>query len=277
MTNGAASGDITARGLVAGVRRVGLPLSLEAVWAALVGRPRSLARDAKRIAALLDPPPRVENLHLIPPHDPFLLVANHFQVPGLWIGWTVATITSAVAGVRGPEGRELHWAILSGWPLFEVAGRWVPNPIASVLFPRASRVWGMISISARPADVAGRARSAMRILSCLGCRKEPDRARPEPVGIFPEGKATVALEAPRRGVGALLHRVSNCGVPLLPVGVYQDEGRLVIRFGEPFHLKDGPSDEGEGLDAWAGRQVMIAIGRLLPERLWGAYAGFLEE
>ena len=273
----AGSGDLTLRDLRGGVRRVGPRLWLEAIRAVFIGKPRSLAADATRIAARLDPPARLENLHLIPPHDPFVLVANHFQLPGLWIGWTVAAITSAVAGARAPEGRELHWVALSEWPWFEVAGRWVPNPIASVLFSRASRVWGMIPIPARPADVTGRARAAMQILSCLGCRPRTNGARPEPVGIFPEGRATVALEEPRPGVGSLLHRISSRGVRLLPVGIHQEKGVLVIRFGEPFSLEDRSACQQEDLDAWAGRQIMIAIARLLPERLWGAYAGVLGE
>jgi 1-acyl-sn-glycerol-3-phosphate acyltransferase len=76
------------------------------------------------------------------------------------------------------------------------------------------------------------------------------------------------------------------GAPLLPVGVEGLERflprdttiprpfkRVRVRFGEPFTLAPPPDDvdRHEALAA-ATTEIMVRIGRLLPERQWGAYA-----
>ncbi len=74
------------------------------------------------------------------------------------------------------------------------------------------------------------------------------------------------------GTGAFLHRICRLGVPLLPVGTYQDGPVLVVKFGRPFLVGDPPPDGEEDIDGWVRQRFMTAIGRLLPERLWGVYA-----
>ena len=257
--------------LLKGLRRVEPGFLTEVAWSVLVGSRRSLAHDCRRVVGLMAADVRIEGLPLVPRREPFLLVANHFQSADLWVGWVAAAITAAVAEAREPERSEIHWVIISEWRWFELGGVWVPNPVSAWLFPRACHVWGLIPMPARPSDVAGRARALRRVLAYLGVRRGEEAAAPEPVAMFPEGRATMALGEAKPGVGAFLHRVNSRGVPLLPAGVYQESGTLFVRFGGPFALRGAPSEEGE-LDDWARQQVMVAIGRLLPRRLWGAYA-----
>ena len=253
-------------------------LVLGAAYSLLSGSPRSLAMDAAEVVDTMDPPPRFENLEAIPATDPFLLVANHFQSPRWWIGWVALAITDAVARARRAGNRDLHWAIISEWRWLEISGLWIPNPLTSLLFPRACRVWGQIAMPARPSDVAGRARALRQMLEWLGLREGRSGAFPEPVGLFPEGRATSSLEEARPGTGSFLHRVSRMGVPLMPVGVRQEEdGALVAAFGAPYRLGDPPVDRGEDLDDWARRRVMVSVARLLPREMWGAYAAAVEQ
>ncbi len=264
-------GDLTA--LLRALRPLPPGLLGELAWAFLGSKPRSLAEDAQRVLDRLYPPPRVEGLHFVPARDPFLLVANHFQSEDLWIGWVAAAITAAIASVRVPYSRNLHWVVLSEWRWLEIGGRWIPNPISSLLFPRAADSWGLISMPSRPSDVGGRAAALRKVLAYLGRGRAAAPLNPEPVGIFPEGRASAALEEARPGTGAFLHRVSSLGVALLPVGVHQEGDLMVVRFGEPFGLGEPPPGE---LDDWARGQVMSAIGRLLPREMWGAYSHLIE-
>ena len=245
-------------------------LLLRAIWWLLLGRPRSLAADARLIAQRLDPPPRVEGARHIPPRGPFVLVGNHFQAPNVWIGWVAAAISSVVAEARAEGGKDLHWLALSEWRWLQIGERWVPNPLSALLFPRAARVWGLVPTPSNPADVAGRARALRAALAYLGLRGRGRAA--EPVALFPEGTATVALAEALPGSGAFLYSLSRRGVPLVPVGVFAEDDNLVLRFGEPFALASAPPGAREDVDAWARRRVMTAIGRLLPRHLWGAYA-----
>jgi hypothetical protein len=61
-------------------------------------------------------------------------------------------------------------------------------------------------------------------------------------------------------------------IPILPAGIFEEDDRvLAVRFGAPFALcvpRNAPRAER---DAQAARQVMVQIGKLLPERMWGAY------
>ncbi|MHB1415606.1 MAG: hypothetical protein ACYC1C_10160 [Chloroflexota bacterium] len=252
--------------------RLGLGFILFAIWALIRGRRRSLADDAQRALARLGRPLRVEGAEHVPAAAPFILVGNHFQAPGLWVGWVALAISDAVAGVREAGGRDLHWLATSEWRWFEVAGRWVPNPLTSLLFPRAYAVWGLVPTPANPADVPGRARALRQMIAYLG---KPSAAAPrpsEPIALFPEGEATTGLQEARPGTGAFLERISSRGMALLPVGVYLEGETLVIRFGQPFALAAPADIDRDSRDDWARERVMVNIGRLLPCRLWGFYA-----
>jgi 1-acyl-sn-glycerol-3-phosphate acyltransferase len=244
-----------------------------AVGAVLRGRPRSLAADSARILLAFQPPPVIEGRENIPSRQAFVLVGNHFQAPGLWVGMVCLAITRAVAEARAPGGQELHWLGLSDWRWLQFRGRWLPNPLTAVVFPRALRVWGCVPTPSDPADVAGRARALRQILKYLGRRGPHAAGEPQPVAIFPEGTGTIALEEARPGSGAFVQRLSAHGFPVLPVGQWQrDDGRIVIRFGQPFALGEPALGSGLSLDDWARQKMMARVGSLLPPELWGVYA-----
>ncbi len=248
-----------------------------AVGAVLRGRRRSLAADAARILPAFQPPPVIEGRENIPARQAFVLVVNHFQAPGLWVGMVALAITRAVAEARAPGGQELHWLGLADWRWLEFRGRWLPNPLSAVVFPRALRVWGCVPTPSDPADVAGRVRALRQILGYLGRRGRGAAAEPQPVAIFPEGTGTIALQEARPGSGAFVQRLSNHGFPVLPLGQYQGpDGRIVIRFGRPFHLGEPPPESDLTLDDWARQRMMGRVGALLPRELWGVYAAAAE-
>jgi hypothetical protein len=79
------------------------------------------------------------------------------------------------------------------------------------------------------------------------------------------------------GVGSFLLSLSNRGIPILPVGIFEEEGGLIASFGPPFSIQIARSVEKGERERLASQQVMVAIGRLLPPQLWGVYAPAIEE
>jgi 1-acyl-sn-glycerol-3-phosphate acyltransferase len=246
----------------------------ELARAVALGSPRSLVNDTRRILARLPLETRRYGVENIPREGSFVLVANHFQTPAIWVGLVGAVLSVVVADNRAMGRESIHWLALSEWRWFEVGNRWVPNPVSSLVFPRACRVWGMIPTPARPSDVVGRAAALRRLLAVLGtaAKRNGTASQGAVVAVFPEGTASEALVEARPGVGAFLQRLSARGVPLLPAGVYWEEGALVVRFGAPFLLAQAPVREDLSLDDWARRKIMVSIGHQLPSRLWGVYA-----
>jgi hypothetical protein len=79
------------------------------VLAAILGRRRSLAADAPRVIARYRRPPRIEGAENIPADRPCILVVNHYERPGLWVGWIVAAVSATVAARRPPGANETRW------------------------------------------------------------------------------------------------------------------------------------------------------------------------
>lgn len=257
--------------LLKGALVIGPRMVAEILWSIARVQRRSLAEDARRVIAKLRPQPKIHAAADVPSAGPFLLVSNHFQAQGLWIGWAAAGIAAAVAGARPNSPHELHWMIMAEWRRV-ILGVGFVNPISATLFPRAARMWGLIPVPVDPTDVGGRATALSRTLGYLGKRREGDATLAEPVAMFPEGEASVALREARPGSGAFISRVSSMGVPIVPVGIYEQGDVLLIRFGGPISVVPSP-ESAVAVDDWARTEVMVSIGRLLPSNLWGFYAG----
>jgi hypothetical protein len=97
------------------------------------------------------------------------------------------------------------------------------------------------------------------------------------IGLFPEGIGTGHLIEPMPGVASFLLSLSNRGIPVLPVGIFEEGGRLIASFGPPFSIQVQRSVEKGERERLASQQVMVATGRLLPPQLWGVHAPFVEE
>jgi hypothetical protein len=86
------------------------------------------------------------------------------------------------------------------------------------------------------------------------------------VALYPEGERGTAagLVEPLPGTGTLLRLLAAGGVPTLPVGFAEEEGRLRCRVGRPFHPERGGGTE-------AAEEAMRRIASLLPERMRGRF------
>ena len=76
----------------------------------ILGRRRSFAAEGTRAMARLPLPPRIEGVEHIPTSGPFVLVANHYERPGLWMFWSTFVMSAAVTQ-RRPQRSEVRWLI----------------------------------------------------------------------------------------------------------------------------------------------------------------------
>lgn len=228
----------------------------------LLGRRRSFARDS-RITLDGNPPlPGVQGLDHLPSDGPFILVMNHYERDGLPIHFCAMAVSRAVADGRS-RSPEIRWVITSEWYGRHMGLLPIPVWFIRWAFRRVSRLYGLIVMPRAPEHIRGRAAAIRRLA-------EEVRAG-ESVGLVPEalGKGTLIEAMP--GSGLALLALSRGRLPVVPVGLWEDDATLMVRFGEPFTLKGGSSNREEQ-DRQARERVMVAIGCLLPERYWGFYA-----
>lgn len=219
---------------------------------------RTLGQDAAWIVSLHDPRPQIAGLDHLPKTGGVLIVANHYQRPGLWIGWAGGLITHAVNRSR-PALAPVRLVVTDSQRVTWF-GRERMLPFSRFFLGRMARAWQMIPIPADRTSTAGQAVALKAVLKLL--------ADGQVVLFFPEGERGTAnglIEA-LPGTGSFMALAARRGV-LLPCAVWETgEGgaQLYGQFGMPITLA-GNEDRG------VRRQVMGTIAAMLPERLRGVY------
>jgi 1-acyl-sn-glycerol-3-phosphate acyltransferase len=251
------------------VYRLRISVILRFIWAMLRGQTRDLAADVEATLMAARPKPQALNDQHIPAEGALVLVGNHYERPGLKVFWGGMLVSRAVAQ-RRISRESLRWLMTSEWQNFRLGPLPVPVWVFRWLFRRIARVYGLVIIPRPTERAVGRAAALRTILNVL-------RDGEEAIGLFPEGMGTGHLIEPMPGVGSFLLSLSNRGIPLLPVGIFEEGGRLIASFGPPFSIQVPRGVEKGERERLASQQVMVAIGRLLPRELWGAYASVIEE
>jgi 1-acyl-sn-glycerol-3-phosphate acyltransferase len=210
----------------------------------------------------------VEGEESIPSCGAFVIVANHYERPGLNVHFAGALMSCAV-GRRRPQAPEVHWITTSQWIGRRLGVLPVPDASWRWAFRRVARMYGFVIMPRATERVMGRAAALRQAMACaLGRDGRPG----EPLGLMPEAVGNGILIEAQPGVGLFLKALSDRGLPLLPVGLREHEGgALVASFGEPFRLSPVGSKDSAEVDRLARERVMVAIGRLLPREYWGFY------
>jgi 1-acyl-sn-glycerol-3-phosphate acyltransferase len=248
------------------VYRFSPALVARALAAFALGRGRDLARDAEQVLAGLPVHPRATGEGHIPTAGSFVLVANHYERPGLWVGWGALLITATVARQR-PGRPPIRWVHISQWTRYRFYGIVLPTGFTRRLIKRASRIWGLIPIPPPGRTDAGDAWALLRAAHVVA------DGRGRVLGLFPEGAPSVELRPAVPGSGSFLLRLSERGIPIVPVGLAEPDGVLTARFGPTFQLTVRSGIPPGERDAVARQEVMAAIGRQLPPELRGTYRG----
>jgi hypothetical protein len=233
---------------------------------------RSVSKDSRWIVRVNPPPPRVLGLENVLARGPFVLVANHYERPGLQMHFVGIAIAAALAEKR-EESPDIHWMITNQWE----GRRFGPIPIPAWLshwtFGRVARTYGFITMPQSEEEIAARAAAVKQAAAIVGTRIQDGQPKAgEPVGLMPEARGKGILVEAIPGVGLFLQMLNRRGAPILPVAVYEEPGHLVLSFGDPFMAKVPRRAGRDEQDRLVREQAMVAIGRMLPESMWGVYA-----
>lgn len=215
----------------------------------IFGRPRrSLGNDATWLLTTRQPRPLLTGTEHLPASG-CLLVANHYQRPGLWIGW-VGALVAATLYARHPAVDPPLRILVTDTQHLTWRGRQRALPFSCWFLRRAAALWGLIPLPADPADRQGRGLALRTALRCLKTGQV--------VLLFPEGEAGSAagLSAALPGTGTFVALASR-HAPILPLRFWEDGGTLHGQIGSPITEQLAAVERD---DAAIRRAVMVAIG-----------------
>jgi 1-acyl-sn-glycerol-3-phosphate acyltransferase len=229
------------------------------VWTALAQRPRSIARDATVALTGLRPALEVRGAENIPTRGPALLACNHYNRPGFAAWWLALAISAAVAAQRAPGAdAEIHWVMTAAWTFPESGWRQrLLTPLTRWAFRRVAQVYGFVPMPPMPPDPREAEARAGAVLKTVRLARRMAQEGGI-IGLAPEGMDTPgSLGEPPAGAGRFIALLVEAGLPVLPVGVTEAEGRLCASFG-PVFMPEVPPDRAER-DHAVTEQVMDAI------------------
>jgi hypothetical protein len=241
-------------------------LAIQVTVAALFGARRGLRGDARRCIETLRPPVCFLGEENIPASGPFLLLMNHYYRPGFAVWWLSLAVSSRLQA-------EHAWVIASQWT---AAGKWygpLREAASRLLFTRLAKVYGFLPMPPmppRPEDTMARADAVRAVLSYV--ESHPQSA----LCLAPEGRDILdgRLGWPASGAGRFIALLA-ARMPILPVGGWEQDGVLTVRFGAPYRLKIPVINGGQMTrerDRLVSGTVMRSIAALLPESMRGEFA-----
>lgn len=241
------------------------------VWHLVSGRPVRFGRLAETATAGFTPAPKIYGAEFIPPVSPFIVVLNHYESSRSAAWWGPLILNGVIEHARTAGPRTVRWVLAREWWYPRGIGRAIKQPATRLFLARAAQVFDFVVVPPILTGDLTRGEGVEGVRHALALTRGP---LPQIVGIAPEGRGGPGgtLAVPPQGAGIFLSLLSHGAVPFLPVGWYDEEDRTITaHFGPPFMLKDVPPADRHKRDCAAAAQVMIEIGHLLPERLWGVY------
>jgi 1-acyl-sn-glycerol-3-phosphate acyltransferase len=245
--------------------RYPLPLAtLSRLLPALVlSRSLSFQREAQDCVALLNPPLQVNGREHIPQSGPCLLTTNHYTRPGFQAWWIPLAINSVMPV-------EIHWIMTAAWTFEGRPRAIVLKPLSERLFAHIAGVYRFSTMPPMPPDpndTPVRAQAVRRVLRYARQTEKPV------IGLAPEGRDIPGggLGWPPPGTGRFINHLAQCGLPLLPIGVFEGDGVLQLRFGPAYRLPL-PAETGKNeVDIAVSRIVMEHIAQQMPPALRGEF------
>ncbi len=208
-------------------------------------------------------PIRVFGQENIPSQGPCAITINHYtrrSFPSWWLTLSVSSVTPV----------PIRWVIAAGWTYPNWLYSRTISPATFWAFTRLAKVYNffpMPPMPPRPKDLDRRAAVVRHLLAYA--RQDPQAV----IGFAPEGgdEQNGELQQPPEGVGRLLLHLAHAGLNFIPVGIFESDERLCLRFGAAYQLSAPLGMFKNDGDHYACDIVMRHIAGLLPEALRGKW------
>jgi hypothetical protein len=224
---------------------------------------RSFKDDAITCISGLIPPRKVIGGENIPSRGPCLITFNHYHRPGFNAWWNALVVAAQLP-------METH-IIITGELTFP--GKWyapVGKPLSRWALRKIAKTYGftcMPPMPPREKDVSARAQSVRQVLSYVEQTQNPVICLAPEGGDMPGGK----LAYPPPGAGRFMLRLAGKEMKVVPIGIWEEDGRLCINFGPGFELSIPSGTAADARDHLATKLVMERIALLLPSHLRGEF------
>jgi len=230
-----------------------LPAVLWALLNRLVGRHLSFGALARRLSSRINPAAASLGTRNIPTGGGYVVTVNHYARDGFSAAWIAIAISALIPG-------KVTWLMTEEWVFEGHPLAFVLRPVMRSVLGNLSQVFGFLPMPPMAAgfsDSSQRAAAVRRVIEYV--RKNPQAV----IGLAPEGRDTFQPgmgELPA-GAGKFILYLNRMGLRILPVGITEEHGQLLVRFGEPYDLVLA-HDEGD-VDAQARAMVREQISRLI--------------
>jgi len=234
-------------------------LVLKIILSILKNDKRHITSDAVRAISGIHPPIQIIGEKNIPDKGPGLVTLNHYSRPGFSIAW-------AALGISAQLPEEHLWLMTNAWTNRTRGIDQLRTGITRAIFKRLAVMYGFITtppMPPAPEELGERALSIRRLMRFI-------YENPETIlCIAPEGQDFEygRLGKPPEGTGKFISQMQKQLEQIIPVGIWEENGRLILHFGEPYTL-DIRSNYKDS-DMKISNYVMGKIANLLPGHFLG--------
>jgi hypothetical protein len=235
---------------------------LQLAWAIAAKRTRSFHQDAINLSTLLNF--KVYGQEWVPQTGPIMVTPNHYYRPGYGI-WNVVIALSAVVSP------EIHWITTSMLTYPDKRRKAYLTPLSHFFLSQVARVYSFTTMPPMPPDpfqARERALAVRRVIKYI------NEAYPAVmIGLAPEGQdfTNGCLGWPPPGSGRFILHLGRKGLSIVPVGIFEEDGCLILNFGPPYRLEFELDLPAQDVDREVGRLVMSHLANLLPSEMRGEF------
>ena len=232
-------------------------LSTEILLSFIKQEERKITDDAKKAIQCISPPIKIIDKENIPSRGPAIITSNHYSRKGFFIAW-------AALGIAACLEENQIWLMTSAWTKRTRGIDQLRTALTKYIFKRLANMYGFVTTPPLPLiaeELPERAESVRKLIRIL--RENPEKI----FCIAPEGQdfKNRALGLPPQGTGKLIHQIQGKEGCIVPVGIWEENGSLILKFGKSYVIEE--FNDKQDIDRFVSKTVMGKISEQTPARL----------